>query len=94
MGGIITDGQRRARNRPGCYEGRIRSLADAQGRVYVTSRPLTGDAQRLGPCPGADPKVIDTDAGLDLLRPVPGDRCWIAVDETSAAYVIVAWEPI
>jgi hypothetical protein len=90
IGGTIRHEARR-HAAPAIREGRIASTPDARGRVYVTVRSLTGDTQRLGPCPGASP-ILDPGPPLAAIEPARGDRCWIALDEDTMA-VVLAWEP-
>jgi hypothetical protein len=74
--------------KPAVYEARVASAPDMAGRVYVTSRPLTGTAHRLGPFQAGHLHRHD---GEDVIGVAVGDRVWLAVDEGNAPACLVGW---
>lgn len=94
MGTVVEERARQSERLPPVREGRIASPPDANNRVMVTARSLTGDVERLGPCPGAHPIAVAGDP-ITLREAQRGDRCWIAGDEAGpGSVVVVTWEPV
>jgi hypothetical protein len=75
--------------RPPAYEARVASEPDSLGRVYVTSRPLTGTGHRLGPFQAGHLHRHD---GENLIQVSVGDRVWLTVDESGSPSHLSGWE--
>lgn len=75
--------------KPPAVEARVATAPDSQGRVYVTSRALTGTGHRLGPFAAGHLHRHD---GETLIEVAPGDRVWLTRDESGDPSHLSGWD--